>query len=78
MGVCVVERWLHDTSEASNPSPGDSGSGDNGSGGHEITNKEDWRRHPGIADKEPAPAASQARCFSGSPTRSLESRQGAG
>jgi hypothetical protein len=73
MGVCVLEKWLHDTSEASNPSPGD-----NGSGGHALTNKEDSRHHPGMADKGPMPAASQDRCFSGSPTESLESRQGAG
>jgi hypothetical protein len=78
MGVCVLERWLHDTPEASNPSPGDSGSMDNGSGGHAITDKEDRRHHPGIADEEPMPAASQDRCFSGSPTGPLESRQGAG
>ena len=73
MGVCVLERWLHDTSEARNPSPGD-----NGSGGHAITNKEDRRHHPETADNEPMPAASQDRCFSGFPTGSSESLQGAG
>jgi hypothetical protein len=78
MGVCVLEKWLRDNSEASNPSPGDNASGDNGAGGHAIIDKEDTRRHPGIADKETAPAASQDRCFSGSPKGSSESRQGAG
>lgn len=77
MGVCVLERWLHDAVEARNPSPGNNGSGDNGSGDPASIN-EDSQHHLEMAGKGSMSTASGDRRFSGSPTGSLESRQGAG
>ena len=87
MGVCVLERWLHDAVEARNPSPGNNGSGDNGSGdngsgdngsGDPASINEDSQHHLEMAGKGSMSTAPGDRRFSGSPTGSLESRQGAG